>query len=396
MFSSLRVEGFRCLTDITLRFEAGKPLVLIGENGSGKSAIIEALVFLEKLFSVQPLETLWMDHGGADAVFARAQGAARRMRFTLHTATAQAYVYTFSLLMTGGGVHVDAETLHHDGHLLLERSGQDGEVFNASTGARDAFKARPLELVLLKLNQPTLYPWREELVSRLQSASRIHPRFAVSPAWALVGGTQGQGGSLMRPLSSTYPQYETRLTRNGSNLVNVLHTLYAEEPPRWELIQDDFRAEFARCKGLRFGPVPGEGGRIRLQWYDQQVGDWTGLEAMSDGMVSYLMMLAAVQGLPDDALLAIDEPELHLHPRLLLRVTERLCEAASRARVLITTHSDALLDALPEAHMQAVRMVRLDPTGTTLHRLDAAALGTWREQYGLGTLRAMGKLRPAG
>ena len=394
MFSSLRVEGFRCLTDITLSFEAGQPLVLIGENGSGKSAILEALVFLEKLFSSLPLDTLWMDHGGADAVFSRAQGAARRIRFTLQTDTTQAYVYTFSLLLTGGGVYVDAETLHHDGQLLLERSGQDGAVFNASTGARDAFKARPLELVLLKLNQPTLYPWREELVSRLQSASRIHPRFAVSPAWAMVGSTQG--GALLRPLSSTSPQYEMRLARNGSNVVNVLYTLHAEQPSRWELIQDDFRAEFARCKGLRFGPVPGEGGRIRLQWYDQQVGDWTGLEAMSDGMVSYLMMLAAVHGLPDGALLAIDEPELHLHPRLLLRVTERLCEAASRARVLITTHSDALLDALPEAHMQAVRMVRLDPTGTTLHRLDAEALGTWREQYGLGTLRAMGKLRPAG
>jgi len=393
MFASLRIEGFRCLTDVSLTFEQGQPLVLIGENGSGKSTILEALVFLEKLFSQLTLDQTWMDHGGTEAVFARAQGSTRRMRFTLQTAAAPAFRYTFSLRSVGMGGVVDEESLVLGDKVFIQRDGQTGGVLNASERV-DPFVASPAELILLRLSQPTLYPWREELLTRLQHQLRVFPRFVVSPAWALTGPTQS--GSFHRPPSSTSPQYETRLTRSGSNLVNVLNTLHAEQSDRWDAIQGDFHAEFDRCTKMKFGPVPGETGRIRFQWHDRQVGDWTGLEAMSDGMVSYLMMLTAIHGFPDGALLAIDEPELHLHPRLLLRVTERLCEAAHRGRILITTHSDTLLDALPEENMQAVRIVRLDPEGTTLHRLDPQGLGAWREKYGLGALRAMGRLRPEG
>ena len=46
------------------------------------------------------------------------------------------------------------------------------------------------------------------------------------------------------------------------------------------------------------------------------------------------------------SLLAFDEPELHLHPRLVLRVLGFFEKMALESPVILATHSDQLLDGL--------------------------------------------------
>ena len=115
--------------------------------------------------------------------------------------------------------------------------------------------------------------------------------------------------------------------------------------------------------------------------------------SLSDGMLSYLAFVALHRLDESRTLLAFDEPELHLHPALLMRVLAMLDASARTHPVVLATHSDRLLDGLSDPASQAI-ICALDELGATrLEHLDADRLGRWLEDYrGLGELRADGEL----
>ena len=49
------------------------------------------------------------------------------------------------------------------------------------------------------------------------------------------------------------------------------------------------------------------------------------------------------------ALVCIEEPELGLHPDILPPLAKLLLEASERCQLIVTTHSDVLVDALTES-----------------------------------------------
>lgn len=92
-----------------------------------------------------------------------------------------------------------------------------------------------------------------------------------------------------------------------------------------------------------------------------------------------------------ESLIAIDEPEVGLHPGMLPVVAEFACEAARRTQVILTTHSPQFLDAFREE----------PPTTTVAHWVDGESrlsvvdgeeLARWLEEYSLGALFRSGEL----
>ena len=112
---------------------------------------------------------------------------------------------------------------------------------------------------------------------------------------------------------------------------------------------------------------------------------------LSDGTLRYLCLLSILCH-PDPApLICIEEPELGLHPDALPHLAKLLIAASERTQLIITTHSDILVDALtdiPEAVLVAGRSER----GTTLERLDAEKLKPWLDDYRLGELWIDGEI----
>ena len=112
---------------------------------------------------------------------------------------------------------------------------------------------------------------------------------------------------------------------------------------------------------------------------------------LSDGTLRYLCLLTILCH-PDPApLICIEEPELGLHPDALPHLAKLLIAASERTQLIVTTHSDILVDALtdiPEAVLVAGRSER----GTTLERLDAEKLKPWLDRYRLGQLWINGKI----
>jgi hypothetical protein len=93
------------------------------------------------------------------------------------------------------------------------------------------------------------------------------------------------------------------------------------------------------------------------------------------------------------SLLALDEPDLHLHPTLAARLMMELQDYAKTTPVLVATHSDALLDVLDAPATQTGVLTLDADMSTRLGQLHPEALARWLKEYrGLGELRHQGML----
>ena len=112
---------------------------------------------------------------------------------------------------------------------------------------------------------------------------------------------------------------------------------------------------------------------------------------LSDGTLRYLALLAILLHPEPPPLIAIEEPELGLHPDLLPTVSDLLRSASKRTQLVVTTHSDVLVDALTDVP-ESVVVCEKHNGQTEMRRLDRNELATWLEKYRLGELWTSGEL----
>ena len=112
---------------------------------------------------------------------------------------------------------------------------------------------------------------------------------------------------------------------------------------------------------------------------------------LSDGSLRYLTLLAILLDPEPPRFIGIEEPELGLHPDLIPKLADLLVEASSRSQLLVTTHSDILIDALSERPESVVVCEKHDGQ-TSMTRLDRSDLKVWLEKYSLGRLWMSGDL----
>ena len=112
---------------------------------------------------------------------------------------------------------------------------------------------------------------------------------------------------------------------------------------------------------------------------------------LSDGTLRYLCLLAVLLHPDPPPLVVIEEPELGLHPDLLPKLTDLLRVASERMQLIVTTHSDVLVDALTEVPASVVVCEKHDGQ-TQVRRLDKDDLAHWLEDYRLGELWTSGEL----
>lgn len=118
---------------------------------------------------------------------------------------------------------------------------------------------------------------------------------------------------------------------------------------------------------------------------------------MSDGTLRALGVLVALfQGLNDQhvSLIAIEEPEIALHPGAASALRDALFEASTHRQVLCTSHSPELLDSAEIDDSRLVSIVS-DEGKTVITRLDAETRAILREKlFTPGDLLRRGQLQP--
>jgi predicted ATPase len=175
------------------------------------------------------------------------------------------------------------------------------------------------------------------------------------------------------------------LEPDASNLGLVLNRLRREPTVKKRLL-DALRALY---DGIDDFDVQIEGGTVQVFFHE---GRYTvPATRLSDGTLRYLCMLAILCHPNPGPLVCIEEPELGLHPDVLPTLAELLKEASARTQLVVTTHSDVLVDALTD-QPEAVLVASRDEAGTRLERLSAEKLKPWLEKYRLGQLWTRGEI----
>ncbi len=367
---SISVSGFKSLGNVTLPLDGLS--VLIGDNGSGKSSILEVLEILRSSTHENFVGRVSSRHGGMHQL---------REHGTEHV--------TISATFDDGNPEplLYSQQWSEEGALVDERllRGADDDAPLTRGGVRSG-----LTKLALARNESMLFSAIQEpdvaAVVKALRGIEAHLPFQVTAHWAASPDLRGiRGISLVEPT--------TRLERFGTNLVNAYQALKNDfGVDHWNETLEDIRLGLGpQIRDVRLEAIPG-GGHMALALELQHQGRVPAF-SLSDGVLSYLAFVALFRLDQGRTLLAFDEPELHLHPGLLMRVLGMLEVMSDRYPVVIATHSDRLLDGLSDP-AKSVVVTELDERARTrLRRLDPEALQRWIGDYrGLGDLRADGEL----
>lgn len=371
------VKGLRTLGDVHLQL--GGLTVLIGDNGTGKSTLLEGLSVLAGLAGSDPV-----GHSHAlDSAIRQGETA----YFLGSVVDVDGVEYIHSVVVTRGGGYAEFLKLLDAPTFLFARNGPnlDPADTTLTTIAPRYFDPRYSMLQLLS-------PAECEVAAQIRELYRgidTHLPFEVTASWGKrTRGTSEK--SHMREPRLAEPGH--RLATFGDNLVNAYQTLRNDKPSaHWretlDLIRLGLGSDIADVSVSAAG-----GGYLTLAVEFHSVGKIPALQ-LADGLLTYLAFVALVRLDDGRSLLAFDEPETHLHPGLLARVMTLLEDAATRYPVVLSTHTDRLLDCLSDP-VASVVVCELDDKHTTrLRRLDAAQFDKWREHFnGVGDIRAENQL----
>jgi predicted ATPase len=391
--TEIRIAGLRTLADVRLKLSG--LTVLIGENGSGKSSVVEAFELLRKAAASDYVKALNRAHGGLPNLL---RFGAQRLSLSLRIEGGGdgPIDYGFSLASEAGGARVNIEREYLD---LSNVAGKQGplHVIQRSRGRIQFFDRTQRQLV----DAPADFDPGNLLLSAFGS---LPPQPAMTRVVRALAGIDVQVPPEVRSLwvrkeqGASAPMREPvliepgdRLVRLGGNLANCFQTLKNNYPTaHWRETMDLVRLGLGEdVESINTQSVPG-GSLIALTMELRGITQQVPASAMSDGTLAYLAWVA-LSRLGERSALVVDEPESHLHPALLVRVLGLFETVAHERPVVLATHSDRLLDALTDPQGTVV-LCRLNAQRSTeLLRPNAAALTKWLQKYrGIGEMRSEG------
>jgi predicted ATPase len=395
--TQIRVQGLRTLADVTL--DLGGLTVLIGDNGSGKSSLIEACEILRRAAGENFTDEFQQIHGGAAGLF-RFGATQLKLSMLVDVSSFSSWTLEYSFAIREGGF-IESEWL--------------GVVYPQDDDEDPAFRDEPRPLLKRTGNSFEYLPdepkntWLDSRIDSRQLALTSFGKFAPSRMiQATIDALRGIDVQLSFDTTARWAQ-RTRglqsslrgsatiepadsLARFGTNLASAFNSLRNDfSEAHWQETMDYVRLGLGQdVESINTRADPGGGVialRLKYAGLDAQVPSF----ALSDGMLAYLCFVALYRLNTKKSLIAFDEPETHLHPELLLRVLGFFEEMAKERPVVLTTHSDRLLDGLSDPARSVVLCELDEHRATRLVRPDADALRDWLEDYrGLGDVRSAG------
>ena len=366
--------------------------VLIGPNGSGKSNFIEALALLQaaprdlsapvkRMGGIS--EWLWKGEGATGEAVVEAVVDVPQQELPLR--------HTLRIVENRGRFELSDEAIEYfrepadlDGKDLLYRFLRGVASLRENAGGNKsggkfvpgrqfaAGSINPEESVLSQIRDPEAYP----AISWLQ---RQYADIRLYRNWEL-----GPDAGLRQSPRADQPN--AFLTERGENLALLLSRL-----------RGDSRQVFVKSlqqiyDGIEDFQVEVGGGRADLFVVERGAGErYIPASRLSDGTLRYMMLAAILLDPEPPPLVVIEEPELGMHPDVILHIGEMLIEASERTQLVVTTHSRTMIDAMHDYPSRVVVCEKYDGA-SIFERLKPDPLKKWLEKYSLGNLWSAGDL----
>lgn len=340
MLTKAHIKNFKSLRDVSLTF--GRNNVLVGPNMSGKSNLIDFFRFVRDiLFSPQsvgdgiysaikprtfgsPFDIAWK---GADdpLVIFEIEGTLNNQR--------KPSTWTYSVTIEGdflwGRVSVREETLTFnsgaENNVVIETKNQKRNIYG-----RDGIKISEVP----DSNRLALeYEFPNTDAPLIKKTIRSWKFYNLNPS------------SMRNPNPTAAPD---SLNASGDNLSSWLMLLQTRHSDAFEQIKSAATDILPDVRGIFTSPTPQS--TVYLASHEAYLNRPIAVAEMSDGELAFIALLSLLytpmELKPD--ICFIEEPENHLHPRMLSLLTDLLHqiqqEQSSGGQLVLTTHSPHLVD----------------------------------------------------
>lgn len=382
------ISGFRSLRDVT--WEPGRLNVLIGPNNAGKSNLLRALALLQRSAAGEIADAVLQEGGMAPLLW---DGQATELRWAIEGVGfgVADNPLTYELMLRRLGVSSGFRVEHE---LLADytrfRKGEKSQPFKyLERDPRHAVTWDQEERRLLAHDGSV--PDDQTLLSLLGGPFGLPVVLGLRrnlASWRIYHALRVDAESPLR--QAAVARVEQRLAADGGNLIPVLHSLYSGQREFKHTLDAAMRAAFGEeFEELVFPPAADQRVQLRVRWASLKIEQ--SAQDLSDGTMRFLALIAILANPNPGALVAIDEPETGLHPRMFRVVADLAAEAAERTQVVFTTHSPQLLDALAE-QQPTTTVAQLQDGATRLDQLNSEELQRWVREFSLGDLFTSGEL----
>ena len=353
MLKSIEIQHFKSLADV--RLELGNVTLLVGPNGSGKSNIIDSLRFLRDA-ATYGLEYAVSERGGIDML--RQYSPTRPYLVSMRTefsASASSDNQTYSLRLSGSGgeAHIENE----ESFWLTEST---IAIDYETHGDRAWFRVQRDKHGHLS-HGPDSAPYKEALPpDELSLGNYLSP----------IGAIGGEISTMFRSMrfaaiypnilrAPSRPDTDKHLKEDCSNWASIIKALRQTKKGKESLAS--IKEIMARViPGFQEIAVKGVGGYLVPQFLVKEKPDakahYFDPLQLSDGTLRMFGLLLALYQEPRPTFLALEEPELTVHPAMLALLADAIREVSETTQLVITTHSPYLLDSFDPDEIQVVNM----------------------------------------
>lgn len=381
---SFRLKNFKAVQDsgdVTFT-----PLtVFIGNNGSGKSSLIEGLRTFRNVSQDDLVEVMedfhgyeWIRYKGSSIKLVsqgkrghRPRQRDLRVSFRAHGGYAK------------GSYEAETEVgLHDDKQLFISREQvKVGEIeFSRNGEGHVTLKGKAQNRVKIA---PDL-----RIDQGLSIIHEIPYLNKITSDWQFLNLDPGDMGEPKLQYSKTR---QGEMIQDGTNIAEYLKGIKENDPSAFEGIVETLKYVLPYARDLRPAQFPGQEQKIYLEMKEGEFIVPSFL--LSTGTLRLLGLLALLRHPQAPALIVIEEIENGLDPSTLSLLVEEIRNAveSGKTQVIATTHSPYFLDLLDMS--QIVLVERADGQQPTFIRpADQASLKEWSKKFSPGQLYTMNVL----
>ncbi len=357
--TSARYRNFMSFSDEEVKLD--DLTVLVGQNGAGKSNFVEGLRFLRD--ALGGLDAAMLSRGGIANVRRKVSYGGRPSDVEIEVQAVvggSRFLYGVTIgAVAGGGWRLKREECKgesNEGSFGFSRVGErlrfsglpdHGDTSRRIGVAPDDRLALPMVGV----------PFRS-----LASFLRRVGAYSIYP------------DALRQPQPLTQP---LRLDDGGEQLASVLRRLRKRKGnPAAVRIREALADLVPGATNFRV-TEPGSYLVVSVSMERNGKEMWFDAAQLSDGTLRLLGILTALHQAPAPSLVAIEEPELTVHPGAAAVLTDELVDAAHRMQVIFTTHSPDIVARMP---LGSLRVVEATAEGTRVGAVSAEQMDVVNEK----------------
>ncbi len=334
---SLEIRNYRMFRDIKLK-NLQPTTVVIGANGTGKTTLLDIFTFLQDSLQ-QNVSAAVAKRGGFGQLVSRGERGPIEITVKFRNESQQLVTYRLQIAETKGRSFVAAEQLRYRRGqrgrpwLFLDfEYGKGKAITNESAYGDDDTKAARREYTL---DDPSILA--------IKGLGQFEEFKVASMFRNLIEKWYVSDFHIDDARVLTDTGYAEHLSERGDNIAQVTHYLHESHPKAFERVLEAMRQRVPGVTDVTARST--EDGRLALRFQDGSFKEPFNARFVSDGTIKMFAYLTLIYNPNLHPILAIEEPENYLYPKLIPELVDEFRHYAKRGgQVFITTHSPDFLN----------------------------------------------------